>query len=137
MITLGFAGLLGELIHHLQIRRSAHKQNGIQARLAGLSLFVSILVLLFPLSLPGMANWLLWLAALVVIGIYALYRRSLPPSLLTRKFAFRYTSAAMLLAAWWNYSTGPSLPAYLLAISALLAALMAWLESRKQHPSFG
>ena len=143
VITLGFAGLLGELIHHLRIRRSAAKQNGIQVRLAGMSVFISILVLLFPLSLPGTANWLLWLAAVCVIAIYALHRRALPPRLLTRRFAWRYTSAAMLLSAWWNFSTGTalpagtSLPATLLAVSALLAALLAWLESRRQQPSFG
>lgn len=138
MITLGFAGLLGELIYTLRVRRSAAKRNGIQVRLAGMSVFVSLLVLLFPLSLPGMANWLLWLAALAVIAAYSLHRRSLPPRLLTRKFAFRYTSAAMLLSAWWNFTAGPSLPANLLAASALVAALLAWLESGKeQHTVYG
>ncbi|HKJ28302.1 MAG TPA: hypothetical protein VJ965_11735 [Anaerolineales bacterium] len=128
VITLGFAGLLGELIYRLR--------EAIQIRLAALAALFASLVLFPPLSLPGVLNWLLWLLALVVVVLFALRPDPLPSLFLTRRFALRYASAAMLLSAIWNVWTWPSFPSSLLVVSALAAACLAWLESTQDvlHP---
>lgn len=125
IITLGFAGLLGNLIRRLR--------QALQPKLAALTALLALLVLFPPLSLPGLLNWLLWLASLGVVLLFAVRPDSLPPSLHTRRFALRYASAAMLLSAWGNALYGPSFPACMIAAFALLAALLAWLESNERE----
>ncbi|MGD2026771.1 MAG: hypothetical protein PVI99_03065 [Anaerolineales bacterium] len=121
MITLGFAGLLGNLIYHLRER--------ISPQLIALCALVLGMVILPPLSLPILLQRTLWGAGLIVILAYAVRPSTLPANLHTRRFAMRYTAVAMVLSAIWNILSGPSFPAMVLAAFACLAALMAWFDS--------
>jgi hypothetical protein len=105
--------------------------------MAALAALLVGLVLFPPLSLPGLLNWPAWVLALAVTAIFATRPEILPYRLRTRSFALRYASVAMLLSAWWYLVSGPCFPACLLAASALLAALLAWIESYKQDQHNG
>lgn len=121
MITLGFAGFLGDLIYRLRERFSTS--------LVALCAFVLGMVIFPPLSLPTLMQRILWVAGTMVILAYALRPDSLPARLHTRRFALRYTAVAMLLSAIWYILSGPGFPAMVLSLCAGLAALLAWLDS--------
>jgi hypothetical protein len=118
VISLGFAGLLGEQIRQLRSRISRHQLA------AALALFG--LALLPPLSLPPVIQWIGWVTASLVIVLFALQPKVLPACLFTRSFAWRYASFAMLLAALWNILAGPGLPNLALSLLALFASLLCW-----------
>ena len=121
IITLGFAGLLGDLIYRLRER--------ISPQLIALCTLVLGMVIFPPLSLPLLLQRTLWGAGVIVIIAYAVRPGTLPENLHTRRFAMRYIAVAMVFSATWNILSGPSFPAMVLAVFACLAALMAWLES--------
>jgi len=121
IITLGFAGILGGLIFRLRTEPKVF--------LAFLSLMIGSLVFFPPLSLPVMLQWLVWLAALIIAGTFAMRPANLPAFLLSRRFVLRYACLALLTTAMWYQSVGPSLLMSSLTITALLTALVSWRES--------
>lgn len=121
LITVGFAGLLGELSYRLRKRLSTP--------LAVLSILVFGMVVLPPLSLPGILPWLLWVSGLSVFILYFFRPTPLPQKFLTRRFAMRFIALTMVLCALWNLLTSAGFPAVLLATFAGAAAFMAWRES--------
>lgn len=121
VITLGFAGLLGELSFRLRERLSTP--------LAALAILAFGMVVLPPLSLPGMLPWLLWLSGFIVFIIYSLRPNQLPEQLLSRRFALRYIAIAMVFCVAWNLLTHAGFPALLMATFAGMTALMAWSDS--------
>lgn len=122
VISLGFAGLLGEQIRQL---RSQLNTDQLAAALALVGL-----VLLPPLSLPPVTQWIGWAAAGLVIILFALRPPILPEYIYTNRFAWRYASFAMVLAALWNLLAGPSFPRPVLTLTAVLASLLAWRRSQ-------
>ena len=122
IISLGFAGLLGEQIRQL---RAQLNKNQLAAALALVGL-----VLLPPLSLPPAAQWIGLAAASLVILLFALRPNILPAQIFSPSFAWRYTSFSMILAAVWNLVAGPSFPFLLVSTSAMLAAFFSWRRSQ-------
>jgi hypothetical protein len=122
VISLGFAGLLGEQIRQLRSQLTKH-QLAAAIALVGL-------VLLPPLSLPPVPQWFGWAAAILVIALFALQPKSLPQIIFSPKFAWRYASFAMLLAALWYLLAGPYLPYLLVGLAALFASLFSWKRSQ-------
>ena len=125
LISLGFAGLLGELIRRLRSRLNT-------SQLAAAIALIG-LVLLPPLSLPPVTQWLGWAAAALVIFLFAFRPQILPAKIFSEQFAWKYASIAMFLAAIWNLVTGPSFPFIPISISAALAAFLSW--KRSQEPT--
>ncbi len=123
IITIGFAGLLGELIFHLRSQFTP--------RILAAAMLLAGLVWFPPLSLPLTLQWGLWVSSGVVILLFALRPQPLPNQLFSRQFAMRYASIAMLISALWDVLAGPAFPAHALAIAALLASLLAWLASEE------
>jgi len=121
IITLGFAGILGDLFFQLRSRKDA---------VAGfLALLISSLVFFPPLSLPLIPRSVLWAAALIVTLIFAARPQRLPGTLFSQRFILRYACLAMVATALWYLSVGESPLMFVLAISAMLAALFSWRES--------
>jgi hypothetical protein len=125
-ISLGFAGLLGELIRQLRSRLN-------KSQLAAAVALIG-LVLLPPLSLPPVTQWIGWTAACLVIFSFAFRPQILPAKFFSPSFAWRYASFAMLLAALWNLVTGPSFPFIPISLSAILAAFFSWKRSKNPLP---
>lgn len=121
-ISLGFAGLLGDQIRQLRSHLTRHQVAAVLALLG--------LVWLPPLSLPPFQQWLGWAAATVVIVLFAARPNILPAEIFSCRFAWRYTSIAMLLAAVWDLLAGPALPYHFLSLCALVAAFLAWKRSQ-------
>ena len=122
-ISLGFAGLLGEIIRRLRSRLNT-------AQLAAAFALIG-LVLLPPLSLPPVTQWLGWAAAIMVILLFAFRPQILPAKIFSEQFAWQYASIAMFLAAIWNLATGPSFPFIPISVSAALAAFLSWKRSQE------
>jgi hypothetical protein len=122
IISLGFAGLLGEQIRQL---RSHLTKRQLAAALALVGL-----VMLPPLSLPPVIQWLGWAAASLVIALFTFQPKVLPESIFSRRFAWQYACFAMLLAALWNLLAGPGLPYLIIFLAAIYAALLSWKRSR-------
>ncbi|MEN8240982.1 MAG: hypothetical protein ABFS17_03590 [Chloroflexota bacterium] len=122
-ISLGFAGLLGELIRQLRSRINKFQ---LAAALALIGL-----VLLPPLSLPPVTQWFGWAAAGLVILLFAYRPQIFPAKIFSEQFAWQYASFAMFLAAIWNLVTGPSFPFIPISISAALAAFLSWKRSQE------
>lgn len=121
LITVGFAGLLGELSYQLRKRLSTS--------IAVLSIPVLGMVILPPLSLPGILPWLLWISGFTVFILYFFRPAPLPQQLLTRRFAMRFIAITMVLCTLWNLQTDAGFPALLQAATAGATAIMAWSES--------
>ncbi|MCB2179676.1 hypothetical protein KQH54_00990 [bacterium] len=121
VITIGFAGLLGELSYRLR--------KNLSFSILGLSILVFGMVVLPPLSLPGIMSWLLWASGFFVFLLYSLRPQALPQSWVTRRFAMRYIALSMVLCAVWNLLTSAGFPALLLATFAATTGLMAWQDS--------
>lgn len=121
IITLGFAGLLGDLLFQLRSRR--HAATGF------LALLIGSLVFFPPLSLPHIPRAVLWTAALTVILLFTARPNRLPQVLLSQRFILRYACLGLVTTALWYLSVGQSLLMSALAISALFAALLSWRES--------
>ncbi len=122
LITLGFAGVLGDLIYRLRANLN------LPMLVAALSTL--FLVLFPPLSLPPAFQYAGWIGAVLVILVFALRPDNLPSTFFTRRFALRYAALIMLLSALWGIFNA-TFPTNLLAAAALLAALLAWTRSEK------
>ena len=122
LITLGFAGLVGNYIYHLRSSVNSHQVASAFA--------IYGLVLLPPLSLPPISQWISWLVATLVVVIFAVRPIILPQQLWTIKFAFRYTSLVMVFIAIWSLAGGYSHPVIILGGFAALAALLSYLRSK-------
>lgn len=135
IIDLGFAGLLGTHLYYLRAhaahRRSAARSFPHRARSIALALLLGGFVLLPPLSFPPLPQWLGWLAALLVVALFAFRPKPLPARLWTLSFAFRYAALTMLLVALWGLLSGFTSPQALFTLAALLAAALAWHRSRR------
>lgn len=132
IINLGFAGLLGTQIYHLRAKgedRLAAAQNLL------LALALGGLVWLPQFSLPNLAQWFGWLAAVLVVGLFAARPKPLPRQLWTLRFAFRYAALAMLLVALWGLLPAITAPLILLSPAAVCAGALAWLRSGRQSPA--
>lgn len=121
IISLGFAGLLGEQIRQLRSHLSSHQ---LAAALALVGL-----VLLPPLSLPPLTQWLGLAAASLVIILFALQPKFIPDSFFSLRFAWQYASFSMLLAALWNFFASPGQSYLVFGVMALFAAFLAWSRS--------
>ena len=121
IITLGFAGILGDLFFQLRSRKNAA---------AGfLVLLISSLVFFPPLSLPLIPRSVLWAASLIVTLLFAARPGQLPGALFSQRFILRYACLAMVTTALWYLSAEQSPLMFVLAISAMLAAVFSWRES--------
>ena len=120
-INLGFAGLLGTLIYSL---RSQANTRQVAAAIA-----LGGLVMLPPLSLPPLSQWLSWLAAILVVVLFALRPAFIPSQIWTLRFAYRYIAITMALVALWGFSSGLIPPVYVLGVLALFAGALAWHRS--------
>jgi hypothetical protein len=120
--TLGFAGLLGTHIYHLRNRVNSHQ--------VAVAFAIGGLVMLPPLSLPPLSQWIGWLAATLVVVLFALRPHILPPLLWTLRFGFRYASLAMILIAIGILCSKIAPPLYLLSVLALLAGGLSWFRSK-------
>ena len=87
------------------------------------------LVMLPPLSLPPLSQWIGWLAATLVVVLFALRPHIFPPHLWTLRFGFRYASLAMVLIAVGVLSLQIAPPLYLLSVLAVLAGALSWFRS--------
>ena len=123
IITLGFAGILGDLFFQLRSRKDAAS--------GFLALVISSLVFSPPLSLPLIPRSILWAVALIVILIFAARPERLPAALLSQRFILRYACLAMVATALWYLSVEQSLLMFVLAFSAMLAALFSWRVSQQ------
>ena len=121
-VNLGFAGLLGSQIYRLRSQANS--------RQVAVALAISGLVMLPPLSLPPIPQSIGWLAATLVVVLFALRPNILPHQLWTLRFGFRYSCLAMILVAVWGLSVGFESPAFILGSFALLAAVLSWFRSR-------
>jgi hypothetical protein len=141
VISLGFAGLLGEQIRQLRSRLNQNKGKSPRFdrfeallrshkhQLAAVLALVG-LVLLSPLSLPPVTQWISWTAASLVVALFAIRPKVLPTGMFTCRFAWQYASFSMLVAALWNLLAGPGLPYLVLGLVALFAALLSWKRSQ-------
>ena len=121
IITIGFAGILGDLFFQLHSRKNAA---------AGfLALLIGSLIFFPPLSLTLTPRTVLWAAALIVTLLYTARPDWLPVTLFSQRFILRYACLAMVTTALWYLSVEQSLLMFVLAISAMLAALYSWRES--------
>ena len=141
VISLGFAGLLGEQIRQLHSRLKQDRGRApclgrIEALLRSnkhqlaAALALVGLVLLPPLSLPPVTQWIGWVAAGLVIALFAVRPKSFPSGIFTCRFAWQYASFSMLVAALWNLLAGPGVPYLILSLTALLASLLSWKRSQ-------
>jgi len=120
-VTLGFAGLLGTQIYHLRNQVSSHQ--------VAVAFAIGGLVMLPPLSLPPLSQWIGWLAATLVVVLFAFRPHIFPAQLWTLRFGFRYASLAMALIAIGILFSKVSLPAYFLCALAALAGALSWFKS--------
>lgn len=141
LISLGFAGLLGEQIRQLhahlnqnRVQRLSFERLEAQLRSNKHQLAAALalvgLVMLPPLSLPPVSQWIGWAAAGLVILLFSFRPKGLPAGLFTCRFAWRYAAFTMLLAALWSFLSGPDLPYIILSLIALLTALLSWRRSQ-------
>ena len=122
LITIGFAGLVGNYIYHLRSSVNSHQ--------VASAIGIYGLILLPSLSLPPVSQWISWLVATLVVVIFAIRPTIFPHQLWTIKFAFRYTSLVMVLIAIWSLTEGYSHPVIILGGLAALAALLSYFRSR-------
>ena len=117
-VQLGFAGVLGAQIYHLRAE--------INSRQVAAAFALVGLVVLPPLSMPAFIQWLGWLAATLVVVLFAIRPHFLPDQIWTLQFALRYAAFAMLVIAIWGIIGNLSSPLIILGLCASLAAVLAW-----------
>jgi hypothetical protein len=120
-IQLGFSGVLGAQLYHL---RSQFNSRQVAAAIA-----VGVPVMLSPLSMPALLQWLGWLAAILVVVLFALRPNHRFAPILTWRFAWRYAALVMALVALWSLFNGITSPLFILSGFAILAGGMAWHRS--------
>lgn len=118
IVHIGFSGMLGAFVYRLRV--SASLSHTLAAFTTG------SIVLLPPLSLPTWGQWISWVLALAVAGIFAIRPTNFPSRLWSSDFALGYASLAMGLIALWGIWDGLHSPTFLLSGMAVLASLLAW-----------
>lgn len=126
MVYLGYASLVGSLIHWL--RREVSKDS----ILAGISF--SALVF-FPatlsLPLPQFALAAIWASALILVVVFAVRPAAIPNWIWGLRFGLRYMAVAMSLILLWSLAIQASIWGLVLALVAGLAGVLAWGKSRR------
>ena len=120
-IQLGFSGVLGAQLFRL---RSEFNSRQVAAAIA-----VGVPVMLSPLSMPALLQWLGWLAAILVVVFFALRPDHRFAGVWSWRFAWRYAALVMALVTLWSLSKGVSSPLFVLSGFAVLAGGMAWHRS--------
>jgi uncharacterized membrane protein (UPF0136 family) len=125
MVYLGYASLVGSLIHWL--RREVSKDS----ILTGISF--SALVF-FPstlsLPLPPYARAAAWAGALLLVVLFAVRPAALPNWFWGLRFGLRYGAVAMSLILLWSLIIHTSTWGLILGMVAGLAGVLAWRRSR-------
>ena len=118
-VLLGFAGVLGTQLYYLRAK--------LNSRQVAAALALSGLVMLPPLSLPILPQWIGWFAAFLVVVLFTLRPIILPSELWSLRFALGYNSLTMVLVALWGIASGfSSRPWIYLGGFAILAAFLSW-----------
>ncbi|MBW8012454.1 MAG: hypothetical protein FVQ83_14660 [Chloroflexi bacterium] len=121
-VYIGFASVLGSLVHKLRIETSRY--NLIQIISFGVLIFLPASLAL-PLTLP--LRIITWVWAIILAALFAIRPGKLPVWLWAPGFGLRYAAGTMGLILFWSLATSfISPPVIILGALAGLAGVLAW-----------
>lgn len=122
VLHLGYASVLGDQLYQLRWQGSRRQW--------AVALVILGLVFLPPLGLPAGLQWAAWLAAALLVVLFALYPHLLPPYLRCRQFLWHYCALAMGLVTIWGLLHSE----FLFSALAFCTGVLAWNRIRNFIP---
>ena len=123
-VYLGTAGVFGYSLRRLKEAQEAYSPL-VSAVFSFLCLAAGSFILPFSISF----QILLWLAALLIVLVYAMKPSNMPALFWSPRFAYRFSAIVMLLILLWGIFSKITIPTILLGGFAALAGILAWQRS--------